>query len=223
MLTTNFPADVTNVHADKSSLGELPVINPTMEYRYFNDFLYYDAAEWNVSGTASVEILDSKNGAIEIFQNDPAESTFEAVSKSFQLKEGKNLWFKIGLFTRFPSDDLDDTDFEFGIRNDTSNGLFFLYTANELNIRARNLGVTTEKVLVSTTSLFPIANSLQEFAFHYDGANKISVYIDNSIVGSLETDAVNLTLLNAFFISINPPDSDQVNLGVDYVFIAQER
>lgn len=223
MTTTRFPNGFTNA-AEGDDLGTLIEPSPIPVYQLFDDFNNYDASDWAISGAVITHtLLDFISGVLEFDQSDLGESLFRVPSKNFQFIQGDRLWFKIGLLTTTPSSDLDSTDLEFGLRDDTSNGVFFLYSANSLKGRSRLGGVSTDVTLLSTESLFPVANTLQEFTFHYDGEESVLFYVDDVHLGTINTADVNFTDAMQFFFSVNPLTNDPIKIGIDYIYIGRER
>jgi hypothetical protein len=226
MSTTRFPNGVTNVGEDSlfAALGQLAA---TQFHTYFEDFDYYNAANWTVTETqaGATQALTDGDGGLLLLTNTAADNDLVALQKvgeSYRFASGKKLFFE----GRFKVSNATESDVVMGLQItdttplDVSDGVFFL----------KSDGSTTISLLVekngtaTTTSVGTLADDTYiRLGFYYDGNSSIQAFVNGTYVATSAT--TNLVDDEDLTISFALQNGNAVarTMTVDYVYVAKER
>jgi len=226
MSTTRFPNGVTNVGEDSlfAALGQLAA---TQFHTYFEDFDYYNAANWTVTETqaGATQALTDGDGGLLLLTNTAADNDLVALQKvgeSYRFASGKKLFFE----GRFKVSNATESDVVMGLQItdatplDVSDGVFFL----------KSDGSTTISLLVekngtaTTTSVGTLADDTYiRLGFYYDGNSSIQAFVNGTYVATSAT--TNLVDDEDLTVSFALQNGNAVarTMTVDYVYVAKER
>lgn len=226
MTTTRFPNGVTNVGEDSlfAALGQLAA---TQFHTYFEDFDYYNAANWTVTETqaGATQALTDGDGGLLLLTNTAADNDLVALQKvgeSYRFASGKKLFFE----GRFKVSNATESDVVMGLQItdatplDVSDGVFFL----------KSDGSTTISLLVekngtaTTTSVGTLADDTYiRLGFYYDGNSSIQAFVNGTYVATSAT--TNLVDDEDLTVSFALQNGNAVarTMTVDYVYVAKER
>ena len=232
MTTTRLPNGISTADSE-SSMGSLIIPTPQNPFVLFDDFNILDSTKWETTLNLNevLELVGSQavGGTISLTTTNAAGLfTFNTLSFQHEFVKGKETWFEINVFTT-DTDDLSDASFTFGIGLEGSADtvqLFYDEDADTLSILAKeDTGSTSEtKVVVSNlTSLFPTADVRQVFSFHYDGADRITAYVDNVAVGFISSASIPFGIQLPVKAQISGFSAAIRTYNIDYILAAQER
>jgi hypothetical protein len=226
MTTTRFPNGVTNV-GEQSLFAELGQPAATNFHTYFEDFDYYNAANWTVTETqaGATQALTDGDGGLLLLTNTAADNDLVALQKvgeSYRFASGKKLFFE----GRFKVSNATESDVVMGLQItdatplDVSDGVFFL----------KSDGSTTISLLVekngtaTTTSVGTLADDTYiRLGFYYDGNSSIQAFVNGTYVATSAT--TNLVDDEDLTVSFALQNGNAVarTMTVDYVYVAKER
>ena len=190
---------VTNV-AKGTALGEMPQLDPTKVYGYFNDFFMYSTADWvtSTSGTGSLAVSDTiTGGALVITPGAATEGKFDSIqlskdggtndSETFLFATGKKAWFK----TRIQGSDVDQSEYVIGlhiVNTDPRNaaptdGVYFNSddaTGDVDLIIVKNSSQTIAAGITTMTDATWVS-----LGFYWDGVDTIHYFVNDAEVGSV--------------------------------------
>ena len=227
---TRFPNGLTTT--DKASpLGEFILPDVTKAHVYFDDFDYFDAANWTITtvedGTGdATEALADEDGGVLLITNDDADDDsdfFNKVGESFLMASGKKAWFE----ARLKVSDATQSDWVAGLQiTDTtplavSDGIFFRKDDGDANIDfvvTKNSTATTEAGVATNAD-----DTYVRLSFYYDGKSLVRYYVDGVMQGSVAT--TNLPDDEELTISFGIQNGEAAakTMSVDYIMAAKER
>jgi hypothetical protein len=232
MTTTNFNYGISNA-LNSSTLGAYVAPDPTLYHTHFDDFDQYTTADWVITtvGSSTIGTIDANNGILSVAtgasDNDHdyfqwAGNTASSVLESWLPTTGKQLFFK----TRFSLSAATESDFFAGLYvTDTdpvgaiTDGMYFHKAdgATTLNF------VTVASSTATTTPVATIAAStFVSVGFHYDGYNKLNLYVNDNRVASSAITNIPATEL-ALSFAVQAGTDAAVTLLLDYLFVSEER
>ena len=228
---TRFPNGINNVDV-ASIFNSLKCNDPTKYHVYFEDFDYYNAANWTVTETqaGATQALSNGDGGLMLLTNSAADNDVNQIQKvgqSFTFTAGKKLFFR----SIFQVNDATQSDAVVGIQvanTDASDltavtdGLFF-YKADG----ATSLSVYLRKAVASSTTAVVTtmadATNITVEAF-YDGVDRLYYGYNGTIVGYLDASSTYLPDTSlAPVIEIKNGEAVAKTLTADYIFVAKER
>ena len=199
------------------------VFDPARYVTYFNDFLAFVAADWDLSGGPVITQVTAgvAGGLINIAT--PAATTqteTELAADPFLLATGKECWFS----ARFAlQDDPVNANFEIGLIVPTvaTRGIYFDNPGDGfIRIRYGNASQSDVEIIGSIAQF-----EFVTVAFYFDGSDTLDVYLNDALVQRI-------TGFNAFLetdLQITPSirfqsaDTTARNVVLDYLFAAQDR
>ena len=230
-MTTNYPSGITN-SATSSILGQLPILDPSKNHTYFNDFDSYNAAEWIVTETqaGATEAIADEDGGILLLTNTAADNDLVAMqllNETYKFQSGKPLFFK----ARFKVSDAIQSDLVFGLQiKDTTplsvtDGVYFSKVDGSatLDFQAVKNSVATIASAVTTLT----NNTYIIVTFYYNGSDKIFY------TASTSEDS----LLGKGIVTTNLPDDEELTISfaiqngeavaktmsIDYILVSKNR
>lgn len=228
---TRFPNGVTNATVD-SIFNSLKQEDNTKYHMYFEDFDYYNAANWTVTKTqgGATQALANGDGGLMLLTNTAANNDIDQIQKvgqSFTFTAGKKLFFR----AKFQVDNATLAIAVVGIQvanvdasdlTTVTDGLFFLKAA-----AATSLSVYLRKAVAnSTTAVVGVmadATDIVVEAF-YDGVDRLYYGINGAIVGFLDASVAFLPDTSlAPVVEIKNGSAVIRTLTADYMFVAKER
>lgn len=231
---TRFPDGVTNRPVNSAWGGGMPYLDPTTFHQYFEDFDYFNAANWTVTETqaGATQALADGNGGLLLLTNTAADNDVNQVQKigeSFLPAVGKKFYFK----ARFQLSDATNSDFAIGIQVANTDGtalasaldgIFFLKADDAATIalysRQDN---TTGSVNSGAIATLSDATMVDVEAF-YDGADRIYYAVNGSVLGYITVSAATLPNTDcAPIISLKNGAAVAKTATTDYLLVAQER
>ena len=231
-----YPNGVTNSDATADT-SQLPILDPTKVYVWFNDFDDYDAAQWVITTTeagasSATEAVGNADGGVLVITNDSNDTDADylqwsgvsgsGAAETFKFATGKKLWFK----ARWKLSDVTDTAAVMGLQItdttpiDVTDGVFF-YKAD--TAAALTLEVEKDNTATSTAVATMVADTYIVTTFYYNGVNAIEAFIDDVKVGtSVTTNLPDDEELTISFGLLNGGAAANV-LSIDYILVAKER
>lgn len=227
---SRFSKGVNNLDAN-DQLKNLPILDPTQNHTYFEDFDTFTAADWTIttveagSGDAT-EALTDADGGVLLITNDDADNDsdfFNKVGESFLMEAGKQCFFK----ARFKVSDATQSDVVMGLQItdttplDVTDGIFFQKDDGDTNI---DFYVEKDDTATSETAIGTLADDTYiELAFYYNGIDSVEAFVDGGRVASLVTD--NLPDDEALTVSFGIQNGEAAakTMSVDYIFVCKER
>ena len=242
LTTTNYPGGVTNTFR-YNAMGLLPIIDPTVNYTFFDEFNSYwaantgTAANWMTTitqagaGNASA-IVTQESGGVLLITNDDADDdnyfaqwkggNLSAVAETFKFVAGKKLWFK----TRFKVSDATQSDVVIGLQiADTTplavtDGVYFLKADGSTTL---NLLVTKNSTSTTTAAATMANDTYVVVAFYYNGNDAIEIWLnDVRVANSVTTNLVDDEELAVSF-GIQNGEAAAKTMSIDYILAVAER
>lgn len=230
-MPTNFSTGVNNQSAT-DLLGNLQVIDPSVNHTYFNDFDIYTAGDWTVTETqaGATQAITNEDGGILLLTNSAADDDLVALQgkETFKFVAGKELFFK----ARFAVSDAIQSDLVIGLQiTDTTplavtDGVYFRKDDGDANL---DFVVIKNSTATTASAIATLANATYiTVGFHYDGIDKIKYFAG--------TDAVSPTYLGKSVVA-NLPDDEELaisfaiqngeaaakTMSIDYIFASKAR
>lgn len=230
-MPTNLSSGVTN-NATSSILGQLPILDPTKNHTYINDFDSYVAANWVVTETdaGATQAIADADGGVLLITNTAADDDLVALqlaNETFKFESGKPLFFK----AKFKVSDATQSDLVFGLQiRDTSplavtDGVYFSKAdgAATLNFQAVKDSAATTASAIATLS----NDTYVIVTFYYNGSDKIFYTAGTSEDSKLAKGIVTTNLPNdeELTISFALQNGEAVakTMSVDYIFVSKKR
>lgn len=226
MSVTRFPNGLTT--AKKTDpMGEFILPDPTTAHVYFEDFDYYNAADWTVTenGIATQALTDGDGGRL-LITNAAAnlnDSSSQKVGESFLFESGKKLWFDCKLQVN----DALQSNFIIGLMITDTTPLTATDTVHfrkfdgttALRFHVEKDGTSNQVISTSTVA----DNTDVRLSFFYNGVDKVAFFVDGVRIQNLPT--TNLpddeVLTVTYYIQNGEAAIKTMNL--DYIFVAKER
>ncbi len=240
--TTNLPGGV-NTSYRYQAMGLLPIIDPSEQYTFFDDFTSYWAANtgsagnWMTTitqagaGNASAVVTQEFGGVVLITNDDADDDNYfaqwkggnlSAVAETFKFVSGKQLWFKC----RFKISDATQSDVVIGLQiADTtplavSDGVYFLKADGSTTM---NLLVTKNGTSTTTAAATMVADTYVELAFFYNGNDAIEIWLNNNrVANSVTTNLVDDEELAVSF-GIQNGEAAAKTMSIDYILCCSQR
>lgn len=233
MTSTNFIDGSTNV-PESYALGSFVQNDPSKTHLWFDDFDNYAANEWVVTktGAGGAVTVANADGGILTLTNDTndndnlflqwsGESAF-GTTETWKFASKKQFWFK----ARFKVSDATDSDLVLGLQiTDTSplsvtDGVYF-YKADD----AATLQFKTTLNSSSTTSAVGtlVNDTYVVVGFHYDGYDKIDVYLDDLRVATQGTSTLVTDEELTLSFGIQNGAAAAKVMSIDYILASKER
>ena len=224
---TNFGNGVTNREAG-SIFGAMKQMDPSKFHTFFEDFDYFTAADWVITGSTGTEVLTDADGGVLLITTtalDDDDTFFNKVGESFLFETSKQLFFK----ARFATSDATQTDILMGLQItdttplDVTDGVFFLKSDGATAVTLIAEKDSVQQTLVD--SALVLANdTFIELSFFWDGIDTLFVGVGDQAVASLQPGA-SLPDDEIMTISFGIQNGEAAikTMSVDYVFVAKER
>lgn len=224
-----YPNGVTNVDA-VDPMAQLPVLDPTKVYTYFNDFNTYTAGDWTVTETqaGATQAITAGHGGQLLLTNSAADNDvnqLQLLQETFRSAAGKKLWFK----ARWKVSNATETDVYIGlIITDTdivggvTDGIYFKKADDATSLVHVLEKDSTETATSSVATI--VADTFIETAFYYNGKNEVEVWIDG-VKKATHTTLTNLCQDEDLAVTISLTNGSAVahTLTIDYILAIQER
>ena len=225
-MTTRFKNGATTV-ASTAPMGDFILPDPTTAHVYFEDFDYYNAADWTVTeGGVATQVLTNTDGGRLLISNagsDDNSSFSNKVGESFLFETGKKLWFDCLIQT----DDATQSDLVIGLQItdttilDVTDGVFFIKNDGDATF-----DLVVEKDNVATTTAVGVAmddDTDIRLSYFYDGVDSIKIFVNG--VHRATTVTTNLPDDQTLTISygVQNGEASLKTLTIDYIFVAKER
>lgn len=234
-LVTRFENGITNVGENKL-FSDFPLQDPTTIYGQMLDFFEYSNDQWinTTTGSGTVNPSDNEGGVI-VLLNSGADNdaiflqwegrtgTTNSVSEQYKINPGKRFVFKTRLSLNAPAASqfisglsvtdttpFDSVDFVGFIGSSTGSGLSF----KSVNSSAASSILAIDKTLVS--------NEYFDLGFYYDGANKLTYFLNDVAVGSINADNIPETEL-AITFGLQNNSASASSMNMDYICVYGER
>jgi hypothetical protein len=231
-MSTNFSTGVNNQSAT-DLLGNLQVLDPSVNHTYFNDFDVYAAADWTVTETqaGATQAIANADGGVLLLTNTAADNDLVALQLSketFKFHVGKETFFK----ARFKVSDATQSDLVIGLQiTDTTplavtDGVYFRKDNGDTNL---DFVVVKNSTATTASAIATLANATYiTVGFVYDGIDSIKYFAG--------TDAVSPTYLGKL-ATTNLPDDEELTISfaiqngeavaktmsIDYIFASEAR
>ena len=220
---------------------------PGSFYSFMNDFDYFTAGlaasvakeEWLATVTnttlATALVTDAMGGILSITNTAADDDAFIAqyrggnfggtvadVVESFQFTPGKELFFA----SRFSLADVVQSDFMIGLLIGgatfaaATDGVFFIKSDGSAVMSLRSAIVTPVVQTIASTTL--VNGVFVEAAFHYNGIDAITAYIDGQRAGTLNIASLPTRTLAVTF-GLQNGEAVAKNALVDWIYVARER
>ena len=189
---------VTNIGKAKT-LSEMPMLDPTKVYGYFNDFFEFTAADWvvtSINGPGTTVVSDALPGGVVAITTDTADNDADWFqlskdggtndSEVYYFATGKKAWFKC----RFKITEITNADVVLGLHIvDTTpdagltDGVYFVTVedSEELDLVVRkdssDSGVSGIHTLLDDTFV--------TVGYYWDGVKTIHYFINDVETGSV--------------------------------------
>lgn len=224
-MTTSYPTGVNNTK--EGTFRDYIEMSPAKLHTYFEDFDYYRAGDWTLSGAGtSTEALTNVDGGRLLITNaasDNNASFLNKVGESFLFETGKKIWFE----ALFQVSDGTQSDIVCGLQItdttplDVSDGVFFIKAdgADTVNFVVEKNGTAT-----TTSNVASIGDDTDiSLGFYYDGKETITIFSNGVAVARSNVD--NLPDDEVLTISFGIQNGEAVakTMSMDYVFVAKER
>jgi hypothetical protein len=189
---------VTNIGKGKT-LSEMPMLDPTKVYGYWNDFFTYADADWVITSTnAGTTIISAtETGGVVVLTTDTAEQDADwhqlstdggtTVSLPFYFSVGKKAWFK----SRLKLGEITEAEAVIGLHTtDTdpslsavSDGVWFETLDG---VETLDLVIMKNSLPARVTGVYTLLDdTFVEIGWYWDGIDTIHYFINDVEVGSI--------------------------------------
>lgn len=233
LTVTRLPGGV-NGSAVGALFTNLKKPDPTEYHEYFEDFDYYNAANWTVTETdaAATQALANGDGGLILLTNSAADNDINQIQKvgqSFTFTAGKKLFFR----AKFQISDATQSDAVVGLQvanvdasdlATVTDGLFF-YKADDaatISVYLRK-NTTTGSTSAAAIATVTAATDIVVEAY-YDGIDRLYYGVNGTILGYLDASSTYLpdTSLAPVF-EIKNGAAAAKTMTADYMYVAKER
>ncbi len=223
-MTTRFPNGLTTA-SEVSTLETFILPDPSTAHVFFDDFKFFDSNLWvvtNVGTSAIFEDAQAITGEILMSATIATDrSTLQTIEPSFTLEVGKQLWAKARTIL---GNNPDDVNWIFGLQIQNTDA-FTLSDGIYIN-RANTTGVFLDMVgmtPVQTTLDSSFFDTTTEVAFHYDGIDKVTVFVNDIVIEEVTITSALLSSNLAVTAAYQANASTSNRVDFDYLFVAKER
>jgi|SRR5688572_5181078 len=227
MTSTNFPDGVTNV-LEYKAFGQCVIPSPSRVHTFLEDFNTYiaSATQWveTVVGTDTTGVIDGAGGILSIANdtNDNDHVYAQWVAEICAFVAGKQSWFA----TRFQIDVATESDLFIGLYvTDTdpigaiTDGVYLHKADGSTTL---NLVVVNGSTATTTAITTVAADTWYVVGLHYNGSDKIDIYLNDDRVASSVTTNLPPDDLKPSF-AVQNGDAAAVTALIDYIFWVTER
>lgn len=231
---TRFPNGINNVDVG-AIFNSLKMLDPTKFHTFFEDFDYYNAADWTVTETqaGATQALANGDGGLILLTNTAADNDINQIQKvgqSFTFTAGKKLFFRAILQVS----DATQSDVVVGLQvanvdasdlATVTDGMFFYKAdgATSTSVYLRKNTTTGSTTAVVTGGAMADATNITFEAF-YDGVDRLYYGYNGNTMGYLDASSSFLPDTSlAPVIEIKNGEAVAKTLTADYVFVAKER
>lgn len=230
---TRYPKGVGTTEAQKA-LGMFPLPNPFKNHLYFNDFDTYTATDWTITTTeagtgSATEAVTDKDGGALLLTNAAGDNdldNLQLAGESFAMAAGKQAWFAC----KFQVSDATQSDVFMGliikaatdpVGTAPTDGIFFRKDDGDTNV---DFVVTKNSTATTATAITTMADATDiELAFHYDGVDTITYYVDDARVGTSVTTNLPDDEVLAVMMHIQNGEAVAKTMTVDWIMACKER
>lgn len=224
---TNFENGITNRNA-ADLFGSMAQLDPTRFHTYMEDFNYYTAADWNITGVnAGTPALTDGEGGVLINTNgglDNDSTFFNKVGEGFQFNASQDnkLYFR----ARWSINQAVESDFIIGIGDaaglSPANGAFFRTDDGDAELDFFVKEADNDEFTATNISDVIADGVFLTTEFYFDGIDRIYYGVNGTPLGFGEIDPLPGGLLAPLFSAQNGQASGLIT-QVDYFFVAQQR
>ena len=222
---TNFENGVTNRNA-RDLFGSLRTLDPTRFHAYMEDFDYYVAANFTVSGAgAGTQALADIDGGVLRLTTAGADDDAEFLVKNgegytLEQQQDRPVYFRC----RLQTDDQTDSDLVAGLADTAgltpNNGVFFRKddddTALTLVVRSGSADVATADNIADITAAFFTVE------WYWDGIDRVYYGVDGTALGFVEVTTLPVGELTPSF-GVQAGSAAARQGDFDYIFAAKQR
>jgi hypothetical protein len=231
---SQFPSGVTNVQPTHP-LSEMGQLDPAQFHDFWEDFNYYDSAEWTVttteggSGTASEAIQDADGGVLKVTNDDFSTDNdyLQFGSETLLMESGKKTWFT----SRWKASNATNSTLHMGMMitdtspADVSEGVYFridgdgnldVYVEEENSAKSASAVYSVTDDTYVTTSWY--YNGVDEVQYFVDGVQRGTISVADS---DMPLDTADDHLTQSFGVANGANETQSIS--VDYVGTFKER
>ena len=244
---TRYPSGVGNRESTKP-LGNLPVLDPTKHFVWFDDFTSFTTAAAGVTGWVKTEVnagtdpvVQDLNGGVILFTLDNADNdnqhyawgTNTTVHEIFSLTAGKKAWLR----TRFKVEDADQDLPTIGLQS-TQGDPWGTEPTDQFRFRVNRTAAAALEFAAGASSSTEVLVALGNLAddtwvtctAYYDGKDTVTAWRETdagvvSNVGSVSVSSGTLlpdTEMTVAF-GMEAMDTGTDNMNLDFILVAIER
>ena len=194
---TNFENGVINRNA-ANLFGSMEQLDPTRYHTYWEDFDYFLAADWTITGAgAGTQALADGDGGLLRLTTAGADNDAELLQKvgegfTVEAVQNRKMYFR----TRLQVDDATESDIGVGLADAPpvpapTNGILFVKDDDdaELDILVRSGGAT----VASATNIATVVTSTFFTAeWYWDGIDRVYYGVDGTPLGFLDLSGLSL-------------------------------
>ncbi len=224
---TNFENGLTNRNA-RDLFGSMRQPDPTRYHSYFEDFDYFTATDWTISGAgAGTQLLTDGDGGVLQLATAGGAADFELLQKV-----GENILVEAqpdrGIYcrSRFSLDEVLLSQVGIGLADepplpDPANGIYFRGNAGDalLDFTVRSDPSNVYEALGVTTL---VADQIITAEWYWDGIDRVYYGIDGNPLGFLEVPVPPVGTLAPVF-GIGAGQAAPLVGDFDYFFVAKQR
>ena len=225
---TNFENGVTNRNA-RELFGSLRQLDPTRFHTYMEDFDYFTAADWTITGAgAGTQALADVDGGVLRLTTAGADDDAELLQKNgegftIEAQQDRVVYFR----ARLSLDDATESDLGVGLADAPpvpapTNGILFVKDDDdaELDILVRSGGAT----VASATNIATVTTSLFTVEWYWDGIDRVYYGVDRNPLGFLDLNGLSLPAGElAPTFGVQAGQAAALVGDFDYIFAAKQR
>lgn len=208
-------------------MGEFILPDMTKAHIFFEDFDYYNAADWIVTEVGvAAQALDNVDGGNLVITNagaDDNSSFLQKLGESFLFQTRKKLWFDCLIEVN----DAIQSDVVIGLQiTDTTplsvtDGVYFIKNDDAATF---DFVVAKDSALTTTSAVSTLSSAtFKRLSFFYDGVDKITIFDDGvAVATSVTTNLPDDETLTISF-GIQNGEAGVTVMSVDYIMAAKER
>jgi hypothetical protein len=217
-----------------TALGEFGLPAPTRYHMYFNDFDTFAAGDWTITTTeagagSATEAVTDKDGGALLLTNAAGDNdldNLQLAGESFAMAAGKQAWFS----ARFQVSDATQSDIFMGLIIKTAtdpvgtaptDGIFFRKDDGDTNV---DFVVTKDSTATTASAVTTMSDATDiELAFHYDGVDTITYFVDDVRTGTSVTTNLPDDEVLSVMMHIQNGEAAAKTMTVDWIMAAKER
>lgn len=231
---TRFPGGVNASSEGTIWGGSMPFPDPTLFHIFDDDFDYYLATDWTVTGAGTAALAAGNNGQI-LLTNSAADDAIQQIQKvpaAFLpvFNTGKRFFMK----AIFQLADVVQSDFAIGIQIANvsgtdlavaTDGIFFLKTDGAATIAfyVRQANVAANSVDSGAIATLVNATNVEVNCF-YDGGDRVYYGVNGTVLGYVTvSSAIWPNIVMAPIAALRNGEAVAKTATIDKLYVAQER